>query len=434
MSLQQVVAALRSPDPAQRKDAVVRLARTRDPRAAPYLRQVVDEDPSAELRYLARKGLQFLQQGDAGAPAAPPPRQAMQATADERQPAVLRRNLASEDREVRLKAIRLCSLDRTEGMAPALAMRLRAEQDSGVLATAIEALGNLRDPRVVPHLVPWLKHADTRLRANTVEALGKMETDLALTYLIPHLRDPDNRCRANAVLALRRSGRVNVYKTLETMLASPSASMQDSATFCLGQMGLGTEVFRLLAQAMQSAFTVTRNQARAVLRRLSERGSPRADEVLRRFGAGDEQDAVEDLLERVVAPEEPAEEVFVSPEARAAGILANLQQISGDASLDQAKPGRDRPGEVLERLQGLRGLSEAGPPEPARRADQVLAQLRDLGRVAGEAPAVQRPPGERDAAVVADLRALASLGETWEDRREVRQAQLLNALRSLGGP
>ncbi|MBL8148134.1 MAG: HEAT repeat domain-containing protein [Anaerolineae bacterium] len=60
-------------DPAVRKQAIIAIGRSKDPAALPYLATVVRTDPEQELRELARKAGQYIQQNAAAAPAAEPP-------------------------------------------------------------------------------------------------------------------------------------------------------------------------------------------------------------------------------------------------------------------------------------------------------------------------------------------------------------------------
>lgn len=427
MSLQEVLQELRSPDPARRKAALVRLVRTRDERAVPFLEKVVEHDPTAELRYLARKGIQSLRGAAATGPPAPG-RPAPQATLAERNPARLAQALAGPDARARLKAVRLIQLDKVTALVPQLAQQLAQEPEAPVQATLIEALGQLGTEQVLPVLVPWLRHRDPRLRANCVEAIGQLDSEVGLAYLIPHLRDPDNRARANAVLALRRSGRVNVFHTLEEMLRSGSPSMQDSATFCLGRLGMSPQVFALLELAMQSRFPVTRNQARAVLARLAERGSGRAEGILDRFGHQKEEEAVEELIEaaEIAAPAEPADE-YPDPETRAARILAGLQ---GLGQVHDQVPSDEPDGSVAAALASLKDLREHGEGEVERRGREVAARLAGLATAGGGGLGASV---DRSEAIHQRLAALPEETGPYVDPAALEEARLFNALRSLGG-
>lgn len=428
MSLQEVLAELRAADPARRKAALVRLVRTRDERAVPFLEKVIEHDPNAELRYLARKGIQALRGGAAReGPAPAAVRKAPEATLAERNPARLSQALASDRPRDRLKAVRLIRLDQVRDLVPQLAQQLARETEAPIQATLIEALGQLGDERVLMVLVPWLRHQDPRLRANCVEAIGQLDSEVGLAYLIPHLRDPDNRARANAVLALRRSGRVNVFRTLEDMLRSGSPSMQDSATFCLGRLGLAPRVFDLLEVAMESRFPVTRNQARSVLARLAERGSGRAESVLDRVGREPEAEEVEDLIEaaEILAPPEP-EEALRDPEAEAARILRDLRglgQVAGDI------PGGEPDGSVAAALASLKGLTEHGEGDVERRSREVAARLASLGELVTEPV---ETPEQRADRVQQRLAALPREGGEFVDPAVLEEARLFNALQALG--
>lgn len=324
--------------------------------------------------------------------------------------------------------MRLIQLDRVVQLIPHLGKQLAKEAEAPIQATLIEALGQLGDERVLPMLVPWLRHRDPRLRANCIEAIGNLDSEVGLAYLIPHLRDPDNRSRANAVLSLRRSGRVNVYRTLEDMLRSGSPSMQDSATFCLGRLGMTPQVFDLLEVALESRFPVTRNQARAVLGRLAERGSSRAESVLERVGREPESEQVEDLIEaaEVVATPDPKEE-FPDPEARAASILQGLQglgQVAGELPPDEPD------GSVAAALARLKGLDDPGEGDGERRAREVTAALSKLGAVEAAPVETHEQRAER---LAQRLAALPKESGEYVDPSSLEEARLLNALRALGG-
>jgi hypothetical protein len=215
------------------------------------------------------------------------------------------------------------------------------------------------------------------------------------------------------------------------MILSPEVSMQDSATFCLGRMGLGTEVFRLLALAMESRFTVTRNQSRAVLRQLMARGSHRAETILLRFGLGDEPEAVEDLLAKVGTPQEQVEEVFLSPEEKATKLLANLQAIPAKVLEGHRAAQRDRSGELLSALQEIR-LENPDTLQEVRSEERLRGKLEALiGTETGGPAEIRAIQESRQQEITSRLSALTMLTGSSRDRREIRQAELFNALRSL---
>lgn len=60
--IEQYLAQLNDPDPAQRRAAIIALGKAKDPAAMPYLARVFREDAVPELRDLARKAGQYIRQ------------------------------------------------------------------------------------------------------------------------------------------------------------------------------------------------------------------------------------------------------------------------------------------------------------------------------------------------------------------------------------
>lgn len=432
MGLQTVLAQLAHPEPSQRREALVRLAKTKDPRALPYLFSVADGDPSPDLRYLARKGIQFIQ-ANAPKKEGQGTRGNVRASLSERNPANLVQNLAHEDPRVRARAVRLTSLDRHQTLIPHLLRRLREEEDPRILGSVLEALGVLGDGRICRQLIPFLKAPDARVRANAIEAVGRLEHEVGLAYLVSHLRDPDNRCRANAIMALRHSGRVNVFRSLENMIRIDNPSMQDSATFCLGQMGQGNEVFRLLELAAESKYRVTRNQTRKVLEKLEERKVPRATVLLDRLGRSFETGAEEEVLDHFPITEaetDAADETWIDPAQRAQSILEALQGIQ--RSQEPYQPDESRAEKIRENLDHVEAVAVA--PEGPLPADLFRSRLETLKLKIGEEEwtdiqGMQEEISERLRRSLEELRAEGS-GD-FQDPREMRQVELRNALAEL---
>lgn len=457
MSLADVLSGLRADEPGVRQAALVRLARSKDARAIPYLRRAAEEEPVAELRYLARKGIQFIEEATGTRPAprpASPPAAARVGgpAAPEVGPgagsgpgpgpqlvAALVPRLADPDPRARLQAAREAANSGQVDLVAPLRAALAKEAEGFVAATLLDALRQLADPGILEVARPWLAHADPRVRANAIEAVASSPEETALHYLVPHLRDPDNRCRGNAVLALKRFGRVNVFSTLETMLASDSASMQDSATFCLGRMGQGPEVYRLLMLAMQSPFVVTRNQARSVLRILAGRGGERAGEILRRFGEADEAAAVEDLFRKAAVRPEAAPERWESPEEEAARIRRGLAELSTATQESHEDLRRTRADVLRASLEAAqRGDLRVSDADPAReRSERLVAGLAALSGL-GHAPGAGAGSGSRHqdrardvAERLAGLRAGGDPDDAGADPRADRSARLFAALSDL---
>ncbi len=353
----------------ERMKAVAVLAKSCDRRAIPYLEQAATHDPSASVRYYARKGIQYIlsrtRSAVGGASAAG--RSAEEEAPFDPEKALL--CLSSPDQWERLKGIRQIMRAGAGEFVDDLVALLKVENNVQVTAALVMAIGKLGDESVTRDLIPFLKHEDPRVRANTIEALDMIGDDSAFVYLIPYLRDEDNRCRANAVLALRRYGRVNVYRTIESMLESDEVWMQDSATYALGRLGNAAEVLRLLEKALSSRYSVVRNQARKVLQRLVARGNERAERLLEKYGSAEEADSEEELFDNV---DEIAASAGRSSSPSGGGgakrrgeiLLEELARLSSSGDSSSGASGRDRSEEILERLKSLSSLGGGSRSEP----------------------------------------------------------------------
>lgn len=89
------------------------------------------------------------------------------------------------------------------GSSPALLELLRS-QSRGAFELAIGRLGDLRDPRDITFLAPFLADPDVRRRREAVNTLVQIQDPAALPHLLRALHDQDNRVRATAVGGLSR--------------------------------------------------------------------------------------------------------------------------------------------------------------------------------------------------------------------------------------
>lgn len=439
--VENVLAYLQSPDKALRRKALVMLARSGDPRALTFLDKLASEDPEAELRYYARKGIQHLRADLARKGQAParPPREPVNFR--QVNPEALSKALEAPEEGTRLKAIRIVLDYDAKELLPRLLARLTLERSHQVLSSLAFAAGKLGTAEHASSLLPLLQHEDPRVRANAIEALDALGDNSVFVHLVPFLRDPDNRCRANAVLALRKYGKVNVFRTLEAMLRSSEVWMQDSATYCLGQMGASNEVFQLLELAGASEFAVVRRQTRSVLDRLASRGIDRAAELLRRQEEaeaqvdGRGQDPEAQLFDRLVAlsekgsvEAEPLEEVAVLDLTSRLAALSEVHGTTAEAFRVRADQDATRTLLALKQL-------ERGELEPEKTRDELLTErLAAVTAFDGEvfdADAEARSAAERRLAALADVSGDGE--ESFRDEREARSIEVLNRLSMLKG-
>ena len=434
--LETVVAHLRSPDMALRRKALVALVRSGDPRALPFLDKLASEDPEAEIRYYARKGIMHLRGVLAEKGQAPGRAPRERVNFRQVNPEALSKALEAPEEGTRLKAIRIVLDYDAKELLPRLLARLGAESSHLVLSSLAFAAGKLGRAEHARHLLPLLQHEDPRVRANAIEALDALGDNSVFVHLVPFLRDPDNRCRANAVLALRKYGKVNVFRTLEAMLRSDEVWMQDSATYCLGQMGASNEVFGLLELAGASEFAVVRRQARGVLGTLASRGVDRAAELLRRQEADEaraetrSENPEGELFDRLAAlSEAAAEEGTAVPDVAGdlSSRLAGLGQMAGISAEEFRRRAEAEADRTLVALQNVHRTEI----EMEKTREELLTER--LAAVSGggdyDAEAEARGAAERRLTALSTL--AASGAEDFHDARDERSIEVLNRLRML---
>lgn len=78
--------------------------------------------------------------------------------------------------------------------------------DRDIRLGIIEALGEIRDPRAMPSLLPLLKDGSVEVRWATAIALGEIGDSKAINPLLYSLLDPDKYVRYGSAIALERMG------------------------------------------------------------------------------------------------------------------------------------------------------------------------------------------------------------------------------------
>ncbi len=112
--------------------------------------------------------------------------------------------LNDEVREVRLTVVQLLgSACCVEGVEKYLLQALE-DEDDWVRIRAVEALGERKDPKVLPQLMPLLESENTLLRLKVVEALGQIGGKTAFRALLEMVNSEDPELQAAAEDALER--------------------------------------------------------------------------------------------------------------------------------------------------------------------------------------------------------------------------------------
>ena len=111
--------------------------------------------------------------------------------------------------ENRMAGVRVQEEPAAAGPPPWLALTEDLKSpNSGTRWTAVQALGETRDPAVIKYLVPMLEDVDIFVRMATARILGDLKSPTAIPALINALEDEEPSVREAAVVSLRSlSGR-----------------------------------------------------------------------------------------------------------------------------------------------------------------------------------------------------------------------------------
>lgn len=205
----------------------------------------------------------------------------------------LERDLHSQDPDVRASAARRYAEREPKKAVPVL-IRLLDDRSARVRVEAASALGRLRARRAAKPLGALVRDTDARVRLAAVHALGQLGREAAEDYLIDAVMDRNRMVRRTArnrladlgvprpeqqrllaarrlvrhrralvdrlparrlaaVKALGRSGRPEVVRDLEKLVADPYVSVGEEAAEALGLVGTPEAVAALERLAAHSA-------------------------------------------------------------------------------------------------------------------------------------------------------------------------------------
>ena len=284
MALDDIVFDLENPIEATRIRAVVRLVRSSDIRSISYLERVAENDESAQIRYLARKGLKLLKDK-----ALDDERRRIEVeylTGDMEQ--TIDALVSSHDQDDRRRGFRLAAHLHDSALFPVLQNAYLREESTFLKPMMLNAMIAVGEERARNHVIDALDSQEHRLRACAVEAAGLLKDSELLDRVVPLLQDEDNRVAANAILALKDYGSIQVLELLKEMLSSADVNRRDSAAFALAEIGW-EEALPLLVQASRDERKTVRIKAVRGLERLAATGHTEARDVLQKVSVDDEE-------------------------------------------------------------------------------------------------------------------------------------------------
>lgn len=222
-----------SPNPEVRKGAIFALGRLGSGAwVLDLLRRVAASDPDPEVRFSAKKALNYWEGVLQSAGEAPRPPE-IRTPEGELDLEALRQALQSVRASDQISAvIESVRIGDPRALEP-LRELTETEGDPWVLSMGVKALGSLGDEAEIPRVRAFLEHENHRVIANAIEALELLADPELAARVEPFLESEDNRVRANAVMALGPLEPELAFSTLSRMARDHRPWMRASAIFCL---------------------------------------------------------------------------------------------------------------------------------------------------------------------------------------------------------
>lgn len=372
-AVDKLIADLVSRDEPTRKKALFQMGKLLDLRAIESIKRAASEDPSAEVKYLARKLLALYEarKPECRSMIRPP----VPASGGKVEEAL--EGLASEDTNRRGAALKACT--QLADQRALAAVRARCGLDASgaprekvaeVRSLIPAALAHLGGKSQVPILVSLMDDKDPRVRANALAAVQSIADHGCWANIVRCFQDADHRVRTAAIGALAKLGKVNLIRCCQAMIHGAGRKYweKDSAVFLLANSTLPDAV-PLLESVLTDTTPGLAQKAMKGLEKLAAKGCETATQALetaRLLGIGEA--APEDFLQ--LETREPEAGGLILDQTARATKLESALYGNEDAVLvlvDQIRA-EDRPS-ALARM--IRALGKIG----SRRAAPVLTEL-----------------------------------------------------------
>lgn len=290
-TLEVLQKALSSAEEATRKQAILAAAQAFEVRLVPLLQRIAQQDPSIELRFLAKKALAFFQlrlrqaqEKKAATGIGEGPQARIRGLLEE---------LRSPDVEVRNNAVQSLGKLGGKDVAHEILLACKRESDPFVRASLAVAVGQAAKEDGLDALRAFLNDEDPRVRANAIEGMSFLPAQQAAQWITPHLKDEDSRVKVNAYTALGKIRKIDLLQALGRMLDSEKVWLRDSAAYALCKLEIPESV-PLLERALADPFQGVRLKARNGLVLLAKAEVSQAQKALERVGG--ERDSPEAYL------------------------------------------------------------------------------------------------------------------------------------------
>ena len=309
-TLENIVSGLENPHEIKRIQAVISLVKFDDIRVIPHLQRMAERDESAQIRYLARKGLKVIKdramKQDVFEQTVTLPGIPQAAVPDFLSPDDIRGQVkflvSSTETAARRRGFKLGVRLNDSELFAVLQVAYIQESDPALKSEMIQGLAIVGGTKASPLIKNALKSKEHRLRANAVEAAAMTGDEDLIRIIVPLLQDGDHRVAANAAVALKEFGVMTVVDRLSEMLEARSVNKRDAAAHALSRLDSELALPHLIKASLDKKKTV-RLKAVKGLEALAGKGHTRAQEALDRIFA-DDQESLTDYFS-LVSEEQP---------------------------------------------------------------------------------------------------------------------------------
>lgn len=143
----------------------------------------------------------------------------------------------------------------------AVVVKLSAARNPEEIVEILQRARAVHDPKLVPPLAPYARHADPEVRYAAIEALeSSANSEQMVAIIAPLVRDHEDRVRAQTARSLLRIGPDKVRQVLKMMLTSQNVGFRETAAFALGHLK-GAGFPQVLAEALADPVVAVRIRA-----------------------------------------------------------------------------------------------------------------------------------------------------------------------------
>jgi HEAT repeat protein len=264
---QELLQLLASPARENRKKGISEIVKRRLPQGVSELRKIALSDRDNDLRWMAKKAVEFLQEISLEIPAS------RVAVYTEHQA-----ELKSAKEEVRNGAVQLIAASKSAAALPSLFAALATETANGVKGAIYTAMAACADAAHRQEVIAALERAcltDSvpEIRLAAAHALDAMDAREAVSVMVMLLRDESPQCRKEARITLDRWGTQAVLTAARSMLISTHIWTREAAVLAVSEIG-GAEASGILTRALSDRSPLIVDRARKALAAQSDTPPP----------------------------------------------------------------------------------------------------------------------------------------------------------------